>query len=139
MAQSAPLFDILPSKLRQSLAHILPRLIALDKRLERVQDILLTGAHLLGRVTVTQREGAVLDGLEVDGDTEGRTQLVVAGVPLADTGGRVVDAAGDAQPAQLGAQSLCQGLEGLVCRERDQQDLSGGNDRGERKDLAQLV
>lgn len=41
-------------------------------------DVVEASAHLLCRVAVAQRECVVLDGLEVDGDAEGSTELVVA-------------------------------------------------------------
>lgn len=100
-----------------------------------MQDLVLAGTDLLGGIAVTQGEGAVLNGLEVNSDTEGCAQLVVARVTLADTGGRVINTVGDTGLAQLRGQTLGQRLEGGVSGEGNQQDLCGGNSRRERKDL----
>lgn len=129
------LLNLLGSELGQTLANILPGLVALDKGLDGLQDLVFGGTDLLGSIAVAQSEGVVLDGLEVDGDTEGCAELVVAGVTLANTGGGVVHTVGNTQLAQLGGQTLGQRLEGGVGGEGNKQDLGGGNSRGERKDL----
>lgn len=100
-----------------------------------MENIVLASADLLGGIAVTESEGAILNGLEVDSDTEGCAQLVVTGVTLTDTGRGVVNTVGDTQLTQLVGQTLGQGLEGGVGREGNQQDLSRGDSRGERKDL----
>ena len=129
------LLDLLGSELGQALADILPGLVTLDKGLDGLQNLVLGSTDLLGGIAVAQSEGVVLDGLEVDGDTEGCTELVVAGVTLADTGGRVINTVGDTELAKLGGQTLGEGLEGGVGGERNKQHLGGGNSRRERKDL----
>jgi hypothetical protein len=129
------LLNLLASELRKTLGNVLPGLLAISERLDSLEDIVLAGTDLLGGVTVAEGEGVVLDGLEVDGDTEGSAQLIVTSVTLTNTGGRVIHTGRDTETAQLGGQALCQRLEGRVGRERDQQNLSGGDSRRERKDL----
>jgi hypothetical protein len=121
------LLDLLGSELRQALADIVPGLVAIDKRLDSLQDLVFGSTDLLGGIAVAQSEGVVLDGLEVDSDTERCAELVVTGVTLADTGGRVVHTVGYTELAQLGGQALGQRLEGGVGGEGNQQDLCGGN------------
>ena len=53
-------------------------LLAADKVANGDGDLVETGADLLRRVTVSQCECVVLDGLEVDGDTERCTKLIIA-------------------------------------------------------------
>lgn len=100
------LLNFLAGELGQALDDIGPGLVAIRERLEGSQDLVLTGSDLLGSVAVTQSDRVVLDGLEVNGDTEGSAQLVVTGVALADTGGRVVHTVGDTDLAQFGRQVL---------------------------------
>lgn len=132
------LLNLLASELRQALDDIRPGLVAVGERLESSHDLVLAGTDLLGRVTVTQGDGVVLDGLEVNGDTEGSTQLVVSGVTLSDTGGGVIHTAGDTKLAQLGRQILDQRLEGRVGGEGDQENLGRSDSGGERKDLKNM-
>ena len=132
------LLNLLASELRQALDDIRPSLLAVGERLESSHDLVLAGTDLLGRVTVAQGDGVVLDGLEVDSDTEGSTQFVVTGVTLSDTGGGIIHTAGNTKFAQLGRQSLDQRLEGRVGRERNQENLGRSDSRGERKDLKNM-
>jgi hypothetical protein len=129
------LLDLLGSELGQTLADILPGLVAIDKRLDSLQDLVFGSTDLLGGIAVAQSESVVLNGLEVDGDTERCAELVVAGVTLSDTGGRVVHTVGNTKLAQLGGQTLGQRLEGGVGGEGNQQDLCRGNSGRERKNL----
>lgn len=129
------LLDLLASELGQTLDNIGPSLVFIDEGLDSLQNLILAGTNLLGRVAVAQGDGVVLDGLEVDGDTEGSAQLVVTGVTLANAGRRVIHTAGNTQTAQLHAQVLGQGLEGGVGGERHQQDLGRGDGWGEGEDL----
>ena len=133
--ESSHLLDFLTGEFRQPLGHVLPGLVAIDERLERLKDFVLAGTDLLGGVAVAEGEGLVLDRLEIDGDTERSAQLVVAGITLADTGRRVVHAAGDTQSAQFRGQGLDERFERGVGRERDQEHLGRGNSRGEGKNL----
>lgn len=114
------LLNLLTSELRKTLGNIIPGLLAISERLDGLEDIVLAGTDLLGGVTVAQGKGVVLDGLEVNGDTEGGTQLIVTSVTLANAGGRVIHAGGDTETAQLGGQAQGQRLEGGVGREGDQ-------------------
>lgn len=114
------LLNLLTSELRKTLGNIIPGLLAISERLDGLEDIVLAGTDLLGGVTVAQGKGIVLDGLEVNGDTEGGTQLIVTSVTLANAGGRVIHASGDTETAQLGGQAQGQRLEGGVGREGDQ-------------------
>lgn len=129
------LLHFLASELGQALDDILPGLITISERLDCLQDLILTGADLAGAVTVTQGDAVVLNGLEVDSDTEGGTKLVVTSVTLTDTGGRVVNTVGDTKTAQLSGKVLDQGLEGRVGGQRNQQNLGGGNGGREGQNL----
>lgn len=71
-------------KLRLNLG---PGLAAINQRLDGLQDLSLLSSDLGGRITISQRNGAVLEGLEVDSDAERCSELVVSTVSLADTGG----------------------------------------------------
>lgn len=81
------LLHFLASELRQSLGHIGPGLVTIGEGLKGGQDLVFAGTNLLGGVAVTESEGVVLNRLEVDSDTEGGTQLVVASVTLTDGSG----------------------------------------------------
>lgn len=81
------LLHFLASELRQPLGHIGPGLVTIGEGLKGGQDLVFAGTDLLGGITVTESEGIVLNGLEVDSDTEGGTQLVVASVTLTDGSG----------------------------------------------------
>lgn len=95
------LFDFLAGKLRQPLQDILPGLFTVDQALDGITDFIFTGADLFCGVSVTESEGVVLHGLEIGGDTEGSSELVVSRVPFTDTRGRVVHTVGDAETTQL--------------------------------------
>lgn len=82
-----PLFNFLTDKLGEPLFNILPALRTIDKSLDSLANFVLTGTDLFRGVAVTQGERVVLDGLEVDGDTERRTELVVSSISLANAGG----------------------------------------------------
>ena len=79
-----PLLDFLTDKLGESLLNIPPALLTIDKSLDSLANLVLTGTDLFRGVTVTQGERVVLDGLEVNGDTERRTELVVSSISLAN-------------------------------------------------------
>lgn len=66
------------------LLDISPDLATINQFLDSQNNLLLAGADLLGRISISESEGAVLDALEVDGDTERGTKLIVTGVTLAD-------------------------------------------------------
>ncbi|KUI60383.1 hypothetical protein VP1G_11257 [Cytospora mali] len=108
---------------------------AADHLPDGLEDPGLVGAHLLGGVALAQRDGAVLDGLEVDGDAEGGAELVVARVALADGGRRVVHAAGDAQGPELLPELARYRREFLVGGEGHDEDLCWGQRWGEGEDL----
>lgn len=129
------LLGLLGSELGQALADIVPGFIALNKRFDSLQNLLLTSADLFGAVTVTQCECVVIERLEVDSDTERCAKLVVAGITLANTGTRIIHTVGDTQLAQLGRQVLGVRLKFGLAGEGNKQDLGGSNSRGERKDL----
>lgn len=80
----SPDLQLLGLESRQLALDILPRLDAGDHLADGLEDLGLVGTHLLRAVALTQSDRAVLDGLEVDGDAEGGTELVVARVALAD-------------------------------------------------------
>lgn len=129
------LLGLLGSELGQALADIVPGFVALNKRLNSLQNLVLASTDLLGAVTVTQCEGVVIERLEVDGDTERCAKLIVAGITLANTSTRIIHTVGDTQLAQLGSQVLGVRLKFGLSGERNKQDLGGSNSRGERKDL----
>ncbi|KAF3806253.1 putative glycine--tRNA ligase [Colletotrichum gloeosporioides] len=116
---------------------VLPLLGAVNQGLDGGDDGVLVAADLLGRVAVAEGDGVVLDGLEVDGDAEGRAELVVAAVALADGRGRVVHAGGDAELAQLLGDLLDEGLELRVGGEGHDQNLGRGDRRGEGENLVE--
>ena len=72
------LIHLLALELRQTRGNISPLLLSVDQAGDGADDFVEASAHLLCRVAVAQRECVVLDGLEVNGDTEGSTELVVA-------------------------------------------------------------
>src|SRR2546430_16955752 len=55
-----------------------------DPRAQLLDHAVLGDADLGHRIAVAERDGAVLHGLVVDGDAEGRADLVLATIPLAD-------------------------------------------------------
>ncbi|KAI6772111.1 hypothetical protein HG530_003069 [Fusarium avenaceum] len=65
-----------------------------------INDLLLLSSDLVGAVTVSQGNGAVLNSLEINSDTEGSTKLIVSAVSLTNAGGRIVDTAGDTGTTQ---------------------------------------
>lgn len=79
--------NLLTLKLGQLLLDVRPRLAATDQRLDSIHDLALLGTNLVGRITVSQGDGVVLESLEIDSDAEWCTELVVTAVTLADTGG----------------------------------------------------
>jgi len=114
---------------------ILPGLAAVDERLDGSDDLVLLGAHLASAVALAQGDGAVLEGLEVDGDAEGGAELVVAAVPLADRSGRVVDAAGNTGGPELLRQLARMGSEVLVGGQGNEEHLGRSNSGREGEDL----
>lgn len=132
------LLHFLASELGKPLGHIGPGLFTIGEGLKSGENLIFAGADLLGGVTVTEGEGVVLNGLEVDSDTEGGTQLVVASVTLTNGSRGVVHTVRDTKTAQLGSKTLGQGLEGRVGGQRNQQHLGRGNGRGERQDLERI-
>lgn len=130
-----PDLQLLRLKRRKLTLDVLPRLDAGDHLAHRLEDLGLVRAHLLRAVALTKRNGAVLDGLEVDGDAEGRAELVVARVALADGRRRVVHPARDTKRTQLLAQLARDGGEVLVAGEGHDEDLCWGDGRREGEDL----
>jgi len=82
--QFSTLHQLLARKDGELGCDILPRLGAVDERADGRNDLVLLGADLLGAVAFPERDGAVLDRLEVDRDAKGRAELVVSAVPLAN-------------------------------------------------------
>jgi hypothetical protein len=72
------IIHLLALELRQTRSNISPLLLSVDQAGDGADDVVEAGAHLLCRVAVAQGECVILDGLEVDGDAEGRTEFVVA-------------------------------------------------------------
>ena len=72
------LLHLLALELGQTRGNISPLLLSVDQAGDGADDVVEASADLLCRVAVAQRECVVLDGLEVDGDAEGSTELVVA-------------------------------------------------------------
>jgi hypothetical protein len=62
----------------QARTDVRPLLSAVYETGDGTRNFLQAGADLLCRVTVTQCEGVVFDGLEVDGDAQRCAELVVA-------------------------------------------------------------
>ncbi|GKT53876.1 hypothetical protein ColTof3_01215 [Colletotrichum tofieldiae] len=127
--------DLLSLERRELGRNVLPFLGTGDEALDGRDNGILVRADLLGRVTISERDGAVLDGLEVNGDAQGRAELVVTAVTLADRGRGRVHAGRDANLAQLLRDLVDEGLELLVGRQGHNEDLGWGDRRGEREDL----
>src|SRR5574344_1111011 len=70
------------SKVRERLAR--------EQLVHDSRSIILGDALLLGGVPVPYGDGAVLEGVVVDGDAPGGSDLVHTGVPLTDGSGSVV-------------------------------------------------
>lgn len=70
---------------------MLPRLLTLNKPLNRLTNLILASSDLLRRISIPQCECVVFDGLEVYSDTKRSTQFVVASVAFANAGGGVID------------------------------------------------
>ena len=51
---------------------------------------ILGSANLLHPITLPQSDSAVLEGLEIDCNTERSPQLIIASIALPDTSGRVI-------------------------------------------------
>ena len=128
-------FSLLALECGQLRLDVLPVLAAINDALHGGDDGVLVGAHLLAGVAISQGDGRVVDGLEIDGDAQRRAELVVAAVPLADRRGRVVDAARDAELAELRGKLGDERLEGLVGRKGHNEDLGGSDDGGEGQNL----
>lgn len=93
--------DILLREFRQFMFDVRPRLLAPDQTLYRFTDRFLVGSDLLSGVPISQSKGVVLDRLEIDGDAQRRPELIVSGIPLANTCRRVIDSIGDFQLTQI--------------------------------------
>jgi hypothetical protein len=72
------IIHLLALELRQTRGNISPLLLSVDQAGDGADDVVKASTDLLCRVAVAQGECVVLDGLEVDGDAEGSTELVVA-------------------------------------------------------------
>ena len=77
--------DVLLREFRQFVLDIRPRLLAPDQTLYRLTDCLLIGSDLLSGVPISQSKGVVLDRLKIDGDAQRRPELIISGIPLANT------------------------------------------------------
>lgn len=69
----------------------IPRRPSINEILDDLEDFILRCSDLLCRVTLTESNCFVLEGLKVDGDAEWCSQFVVAGVPSSDRLARVID------------------------------------------------
>lgn len=70
--------------------NILPLALIVHNILDNLEDFFLCGADLCRAVSFTQGNRVVLDSLEVNGDTEGRSKFVITGIATANRLGRVV-------------------------------------------------
>mmetsp|Transcript_35184 Transcript_35184/g.104341 ORF Transcript_35184/g.104341 Transcript_35184/m.104341 type:complete len:262 (-) Transcript_35184:1114-1899(-) len=101
-----------------------------DRLLHKLEQLGQRQPALLGRVAVAQRHRVVFERLEVDGDAEGRADLVVATVAPADGAGRVeLDVVAPLQPL-VDVACLCKQL-GLVLDEGQDRGLDGREPRVE--------
>ena len=103
--------DILLRKFRQFVLDVRPRLLGLDQTLYRLANRFFVGSDLLGGVPIPQSKGVVLDRLEIDGDAQRCTELIIPGISLADTCRRVIDSVGDFELTQLVTQPLYERFE----------------------------
>jgi hypothetical protein len=58
---------------------------------DNLEDFIVRRADLLCRVTLSEGNRSVLQGLKVDGDAEWCSQFVVAGVPSSDRLAGIID------------------------------------------------
>lgn len=133
--QTSFLFDLLPLKPRQPPPHPLPPLLPPTHPSNRLQNLLLPAPNLLHRIPLPQRNTPILDRLKVHRNPQRRAQFVVARVPLADAGGRVVDFAGDAEAPEAEEEALDVWGEGGGGGEGDEEDFGGGDGGGKGEDL----
>jgi hypothetical protein len=98
-------------------------------------NLVLVSPYLARRVTVAQCDCTVLERLEINSDAQRGAELVVSAVALADGGRRVVYAAGDAGGPEFLREFADLRGEVLVRRERDDEDLSRCDGRGEGENL----
>ncbi|KAI6766565.1 hypothetical protein HG531_011787 [Fusarium graminearum] len=89
-----------------------------------VDDLLLLSSDLVGAVTVSQGDRAILGCLEIDGDAKRSTKLVVSAISLANAGRRVIDTAGDTSAAKTLRKLLKQRLELRVGRKGNKENLA---------------
>jgi hypothetical protein len=90
-------FNLLSLELGQLALDRRPRLSAVHQRPDGLDNLILLGAHLCGRIAVAQRQSTVLYCLKVNGDAKGSTELVISAVSLANAGRGIVDTAGNAE------------------------------------------
>jgi hypothetical protein len=74
---------------------ICPCLLPLDNAFDGVADLVLVRSYLFGAIPVSEGVCIVLDGLKVNSDTQGRTELIIPRIPLAYRRRRVINSVGD--------------------------------------------
>jgi len=80
---------------RQLPLDICPCFMPLDNAFDGIADLVLVRSYLFGAIPVSEGVGVVLDGLEVNGDTQGCTELIVPRIPLAYRRRRVINSVRD--------------------------------------------
>ena len=97
-------------------------------------DLVERNTDLLHRVTLTNGDGVILNGIKVVGDAEGRTNFVLATVATANSTGIVV--LDVPQVTQLLSQFLCRAGQFVLARQRQDSNLDGSQTRVELEDDA---
>jgi hypothetical protein len=74
--------NLLAFKQRQPLEHICPCLGSIHQILDSLEDVTLRRTNLLGRVSLSERNGLVFDGLEINRNAKWRAELIVTSISL---------------------------------------------------------
>lgn len=120
-------------KRSEVLGGLLPGDLIRDHGVDGRNNSINGASDLSSGVSLSESHRVVLDSVKVNSDTEGGSHLIVSGVSLTDGGRRVVDLGGNSGLSQLLGHLLGEGSELLLGRKRNNQNLGGGDSRGERQ------
>lgn len=107
--------------------------------LENLEDVFKSVTNLFGRVSLTQGYSVVLHSLEVNGDSIGNTQFVIAGVTTADRSLAIISSSRYTVLAKDARVFANERFELSVAGQGEDAALEGCNDSGERQDIACFV
>mmetsp|Transcript_6840 Transcript_6840/g.12389 ORF Transcript_6840/g.12389 Transcript_6840/m.12389 type:complete len:273 (-) Transcript_6840:139-957(-) len=120
-------------------SHLPPCQGARDQLAYQTGHLRRRHAHLAGGVPLAERDSVVLDGVVVDSDGEGYTQLVGARVSFADAGAGGVHNVGHFDASERSADCARAFVELWLLEEREHGGLGGRHQRAEGEDALGLV